>query len=225
MTRRSAGALIALVGVAAAPARASERDGQLWNTVTAVGTLGKDVEVGLDVSARYFEDVSYLGQLLVRPTVTYRISPTVSVTGGYVYSRNDTSTDTRSHEHRALQQLLVRLLRTERGFELATRTRVEQRVREGQPGVAFRLRQQLRGQLPLGEAGLRVTGSCEVLVEVNGPEWGSKRGVEQLRAAAGLILPISNTLSAEAGYMNMRQFRRGENRVNDIATLALAIRF
>lgn len=225
MTRRSAGALIALVGLASAPARASERDRQLWNTVTAVGKLGQDAEIGLDVSARYSEDMSHLGQFLVRPTVTYQISPTVSVTGGYVYSRNDTSTDVPSHEHRALQQILVRLLRTERGVELATRIRVEQRVREGQPGVAFRLRQQLRAQLPLGETGLRATGSCEVLVEANGPDWGPRRGIEQLRAAAGLILPISKALSAEAGYMNMRQFRRGENRVNDIATLALAARF
>lgn len=218
--------LVAVAALASAAANARDHDVQIWNTVSATKAVSPTTDIVVDISARYFEDASYIGQFLFRTGVTRKLGGGVSVTGGYIYSRNDRS-DAASelHEHRAWEQVQVRLLRTRGGFELTTRTRLEQRFLQGERDVALRFRQQLRAQLPLGKTGVGIAGSYEILAEANGPSWGPKRGIEQLRTYAGLTLPIDKRLSADLGYLNIHVFRRGENRVNDIATLTLSARF
>lgn len=215
--------LLALSAGVAAPAVASERDAQLWITAMAVAPVSARAEAQLDLSVRYFEDASHLGQVLVRPMVTYRVGPAVSVTGAYVYSRGDTSAGRPTHEHRALQQAQFRLARA-RGVELTARTRLEQRFQAGEGGTAFRIRQQLRGQASIG-ARVRAYAAYEVFLEASGPDWGPERGVEQLRATAGATAPLAGRLSIDLGYMSLRQFRRGGNRVADIALLSLVARY
>lgn len=222
--RLTASALILHLGLSAAPALASDHDQQLWSTVAATGRVSRDTDIAAEINARYGDGVSRLTQFVVRIGIIRRVAPAVAVAGGYVYARASRPGGPTTHEHRAWQQIAFTLQQGDSAPTLTARTRAEQRFREGERATAWRVRQQLRIQLPLGGGPIAAVLFQETFLAVNATDWSGRAGVEQLRAFAGLNRPPTNRIAIETGYLNQRLIRRGADQVNHIGLVNLNIR-
>ena len=137
----------------ATPAIAQDEDFNVWTGQFA--TINVDdadkIFVRLEAQERFTNDADRLGQLLLRPAAGYRISDTVSVVGGYAYILTNPPGPAETNEHRIFQELNVRLLRTESGVTLDSRTRFEQRLFEEDSETGLRLRQFIQLRVPVSE--------------------------------------------------------------------------
>lgn len=213
-------ALLALL--AAAPARAD--DGQIWATLLAQGPVKGDTLLWLEVQPRFTNDASRLGQLVLRPAVGWRLGRDVSAHIGYHYQRNDPEGGPVATEHRAWQQVMFPLLRVEDRLLLG-RIRMEERKFVGQGDIGLRLRTQARLQIPLGGKG--TAGPLlwtEGFWSLNNTDWGQRTGLGQVRAFAGVLVPLNRHLNLEAGYMNQTILRAGADQSNHVANIALVYR-
>lgn len=91
--------------IAAAPASASDHDEQVWTSATATTALSPKVDTTLELHSRYTDDVSRVGQVLIRPSVTYKLPRGWSVTAGYVYVRTRFENTAANDEHRSWGRL------------------------------------------------------------------------------------------------------------------------
>jgi hypothetical protein len=209
---------------AASPAKASDHDPQAWLSLTATVAVAKRVDATMEVHTRFTDDASRLGQLLLRPSVTLKLDDRFSLAGGYVYVRNDLRGTLTSEEHRLWQQLGY-VLHQRNGVRLSGRTRIEQRQRAGAPAdLGWRLRQQLRLQLPLPRSKVAALVWNETFMQLNDTRWGARGGIDQVRSFAGLSVPITSRFSVEPGYLNQAVFRVGADRINHIAVAAFVAR-
>ena len=207
----------------AAPAQATDHDAQVWTSLTATAPMSKRVDVTLEAHGRFSDDVSRLGQLLLRPSATLKLPGGASVAVGYVYARTAFANTRTNEEHRSWQQVGYRLHENGR-MRLTGRTRMEQRFRVGATDdVGWRLRQQLRVQaIRPGKVAPLVWN--ETFVQLNDTRWGARSGVDQVRTFVGASVPLNKALSIEPGYLNQTIFRAGPERVNHIALAALVAR-
>ena len=215
---------IAMALTVLGPARAAEDDLNVWAAATASIDVGKKGVVWLEAQTRLTDDVSRLGQLLVRPAIGYKLDSTTTVFLGYVYVRTDPVGPALSKEHRIFQQASFRLAGDGKGVTLTGRTRLEQRFRDDRSGTGLRLRQQLRLTAPLQDSARAVAWS-EPFIGLNSTGWGQKTGVNVWRNFVGVSIPVSPRLVVEPGYLNQYVVRTGRDRVDHIASLTLNTRF
>ena len=158
------------------------------------------------------------------PSATLKLPHGAAASLGYVYARTGFANTRSNEEHRAWQQVGYRLLRRD-GALLTGRTRLEQRFRVGASGdVGWRLRQQVRLQLPLQESKAAALVWNETFVQLNDTRWGARGGVDQVRTFVGASFPLTRTRSVEPGFLNQTIFRIGSERVNHIALAAFVAR-
>lgn len=211
-----------------APAYAAEEDTQTWAAVHGmVGLgglgLGGRAVVNFDYQARITDTHSRAGQILLRQAIGYRLNPKTSVFGGYAYVRTDNLGAKVLDEHRLFQQVNFSLLDGGTQGAITGRTRLEQRFVEGSGEVGWRLRQQVRGALPIGK-GFALVGSAEPFLAFNRTGWGQKAGFDQLRLFGGLSVPLARGFAIETGYMGQYIAREAKaDRMNHIFSLALTI--
>lgn len=211
----------------AAPAWASDHDAQTWASITATTALSPQLDATLEQHSRYTDEVSRVGQVLIRPSVTYKLPRGWSVTAGYVYVRTRFANTVANDEHRTWQQVGYTFASNPAsGLALTGRTRVEQRFRPDADGTGWRLRQQLRAQIPLPGGGpVRAVVWNETFVGLNTTEWDRHRGVDQTRTFIGASLPVAKGITVEPGYLNQTVFRIGPERVNHILAANVFARF
>lgn len=223
--RRAALALAASAAFPAA-AHAQDEDLQQWTLLAAQGPVSDKVVIYAEVQPRFTDDVSRLGQLLIRPAIGYRITPDVTAFLGYAYVRTEPLNGRATDEHRVFQQLSFPILKGAGGFTVTGRTRLEQRTVVGAEEMGWRFRQQVRAQAPIRRGGqLQAIAWTEPFYNFDTTDWGQRRGFDQVRTFIGLGVPITAGLTAEPGYLNQTVFRRGEDRVNHVANLTLFYRF
>jgi hypothetical protein len=183
--------------------------------------------VTLEAHSRYTDGPSRMGQLLVRPSLTYRLPRGWSLAAGYVYVRTRFAGTAANDEHRLWYQAGYAFARNDtRGLLLSGRTRIEQRFRPDACGVGWRLRQQLRAQLPLTKAGpVRAVVWNESFVGLNTTSWDRHPGTDQVRTFLGVSLPVAQGMTVEPGYMNQAIFRTGPDRVNHVLAANIFARF
>ncbi|TKD50866.1 DUF2490 domain-containing protein [Sphingomonas baiyangensis] len=212
--------------LAAAPAHADE-DVQGWGAAVAQGAVRGDLYVWLEGQWRVTDDVSRTGQVILRPAAGIRFAPDSTALAGYAFIRTTPENGVASNEHRLWQQVQVPLLRDAGGRPLLiSRTRLEQRMIEGAGETGWRLRQFVRGQLPIAQGGaVQAIAITEGFFNLNGTDWGARAGIDQWRTFVGVGLPVARRLRIEPGYLNQRVFRRGEDRTNHVlnATLFYAL--
>ena len=213
--------------IAAAPASASDQDEQVWTSATATTALSPKVDATLELHSRYTDGVSRVGQVLIRPSVTYKLPRGWSVTAGYVYVRTRFENTSANDEHRSWQQIGYTLAaNAETGLAITGRTRVEQRFRPDADGVGWRLRQQVRAQLPLARNNeVRAVVWNETFIGLNTTAWDRHDGVDQIRTFIGVSLPVADGVTVEPGYLNQTVFRIGPERVNHIMAANIFARF
>ena len=128
---------------------AAEDDGNVWLGQFATITASDKVYVRLEAQERFTNDVERLGQMLLRSLVGYRISKDVNIGAGYAYVLTDPVGPVKLNEHRFYQELNIRLLSTEDGVTLDSRTRLEQRTFEERADTQWRLRQFVQLRVPV----------------------------------------------------------------------------
>jgi hypothetical protein len=217
--------------LAATPALAAEEDTQVWLAQQSFLNLNKDLVLFTDLQVRLTDDAARAGQAIARGALGVRLDPSTTVWGGYGYIRSDPQGGRVSHEHRLFEQVTWRAFGDGAGNgttrpTLTGRTRLEQRMVEGQQGTGWRLRQLVRLDVPLGKPGSpQAVVWAEPFVGLNRTGWGQKSGFDQLRGFAGLALPVGKGISVEAGYSGQYVSRPArDDRMNHIASLSLMIR-
>lgn len=111
------------------------------------------------------------------------------------------------------------------GVRIVSRTRLEQRFQRGDDGVSWRLREQLRGEVPTGggTAPSLVLWS-EPFVVVRATRL-APAGLAQIRNFAGVSVPVGPHATAEFGYLNQHQFRAAGDLSTNAVPLILLFHF
>lgn len=222
MTLRLA-SLASLALLATAPARAAEDDINIWLGQFATINASDKVYVRLEAQERFTNDAGRLGQLLLRSMVGYRIDKNITIGVGYAYVRTDPVGPAILNEHRYYQELNVRLLSTEGGVTLDSRTRLEQRTFEEREDTSWRLRQSVQLRVPISEKN-KLVAYTEPFIDLN--ETGVQRGgVSIWRNFVGLSLPLAKNIEVVPGYLNQHVFRDGRDRSDHTANVNLFMTF
>ena len=216
--------LAGFVTTGATTAYATEEDAQVWTVLNVTGKLNDKVVLAFDGQTRFSNDAQRLGQLLLRPSVGWRLDSTTTASLGYAYVRTAPLGRPTTHEHRAWQQLSYRLAGDGKGVTLTGRTRLEERRVEGRDETGWRLRQQIRVTAPL-KNGVRGVAWTEPFVGLNQTGWGQREGLNVLRSFVGVSAPITKTVTLEPGYLNQRTYRVGPDLVAHTAALWINVQF
>lgn len=212
-----------MLAVIAAPAMAAEEDGNVWLAQFVTLNTGEKVFVRLEAQERFTNDSSRLGQLLLRSMVAYRIAKGAHVGVGYAYVLTDPIGPPRFDEHRFFQELGIRLIATESGITLDSRTRLEQRTFEQRAGTDWRLRQWLQLRIPVSKNS-RLSFNTEPFFDLSeGPV--QRGGLSVWRNFAGVAVTLGDGIEVVPGYLNQRVFRDGEDRIDHTANVSLFMTF
>lgn len=225
---RLAGMLAALLPALGGGALGAQADDtQLWSLNVVQGSFGSRGRWYAEVQPRVTDDVSRRGQLLLRPAIGLRLSSRVEALVGYAYVRTDALEAPTVKEHRLWQQLQWTALDRPGGLRITGRSRLEQRVVEGDLDLGWRLRQQLRAQHPLarGRGAPAAVLWTEPFLQLDDTRWGARSGIDQWRTFAGVAIPVGRRLTLEPGYMQQRVAQPGRDRVNDIVSVNVFVRF
>ena len=204
----------------ASTAHANEDDFNIWLGQFATINLSDDVYVRVEAQERFTNDADRLGQLLLRSLVGYRIDKDVNIGAGYAYVLTDPVGPARLNEHRFYQELNIRLLSTEGGVTLDSRTRLEQRTFEEREDTSWRLRNFVQLRVRITEKGHRVVAYTEPFIDLN--ETGVQRGGLSIwRNFVGLSIPVTKNIEVVPGYLNQHVFRDGQDRSDNTANVNL----
>lgn len=207
-----------------ATAHAAQEDEQVWLAQFSTIEVGDKVLLFSDVQLRFTDGADRLGQVLLRPAVGYRITPSDTLFLGYAYVRTEPLNGKPTDEHRVFQQALVRIAGKPGKPTVIARTRLEQRWIEGRSDMGWRLRQQVRADLPTGQ-GFNAIVWAEPFVNFDTTSWGQRAGFDQLRVFGGVGVPVARGIAIEAGYSGQYVNRfRVPDRLNHIASLSLTLR-
>ena len=223
MTFRHLSRLLIAVALVTPAAAAAEDDANIWLGQFATINATKKVYVRLEAQERFTNDADRLGQLLLRSLVGYRLNKNVNIGAGYAFVLTDPVGPIRLNEHRFYQELNVRLLSTEGGVTLDSRTRFEQRTFEEREDTALRLRQFIQLRVPVSGAN-KLVASTEPFVDLN--ETSVQRGGLSIwRNFVGVSVPLAKGAEIVPGYLNQHVFRDGEDRSDHAATVNLFVNF
>lgn len=217
---RAAATVLAALAMAS-PAQASEDDFNIWLGQFATINASDSIYVRLEAQERFTDDADRLGQLLLRSLVAYRISQKVNLGVGYAYVLTQPGDRIALNEHRFYQEVNVRLLQTEAGVTLDSRTRVEQRTFEERDGTAWRLRQFVQLRVPIS-ARNKLVAYTEPFIDLNQTSV-QRGGVSIWRNFAGVSIPLASKVEMVPGYLNQHVFRNGRDRSDHVANINLFV--
>jgi hypothetical protein len=213
----------ALLALTAVPAAAAEDDGNVWLGQFATINATDKVYVRLEAQERFTNDAERLGQLLLRSLVGYRITKDVNIGAGYAFVLTDPIGPVELNEHRFYQELNVRLLSTEGGVTLDSRTRLEQRTFEEREDTQWRLRQFVQLRVPVS-GNNKIVAYTEPFIDLD--EGSVQRGGLSIwRNFVGVSVPLAKGIEVVPGYLNQHVFRDGRDRSDHTANINLFMTF
>ena len=213
----------ALLALSAAPAAAAEDDGNVWLGQFATINATDKVYVRLEAQERFTNDAERLGQLLLRSLVGYRITKDVNIGAGYAFVLTDPVGPVELNEHRFYQELNVRLLSTEGGVTLDSRTRLEQRTFEEREDTQWRLRQFVQLRVPVS-GNNKIVAYTEPFIDLNETDV-QRGGLSIWRNFVGVSIPLAKGIEVVPGYLNQHVFREGQDRSDHTANVNLFMTF
>ena len=213
----------ALLALTATPAAAAEDDGNVWLGQFATINATDNVYVRLEAQERFTNDAERLGQLLLRSLVGYRINKDVNIGAGYAFVLTDPVGPVELNEHRLYQELNVRLLSTEGGVTLDSRTRLEQRTFEEREDTQWRLRQFVQLRVPVS-GNTKIVAYTEPFIDL---DQGSvqRGGLSIWRNFVGVSVPLAKGIEVVPGYLNQHVVRDGRDRSDHTANVNLFMTF
>lgn len=192
------------------PARAeTSHDEQVWLQVVAQGPVAGKVVYLAELQPRFGDRAKGLSQMVIRGAVGVKITDRLTIYQGYAHARTPAVGRPDASENRSFQQISWSL-GNPGGVALSTRTRFEQRWLSTGDDMSWRLRQSVRGAVPIAAGGkVKLLGSVEVFVALDDTDWGARSGLDRVRTFAGVELPFSGKSTIELGYLN--QYVNGAN--------------
>lgn len=195
----------AALAVLAAPAHAD--DFQQWAQLGAKVDLSDKLVLQDELVARFSDNRSGLYEIENSLLLGYKLSKKVTAWAGYVHNPNYNAGDFTVMERRAREQITVDNFAKIGAVSLSGRLRLEQRWRDGIDGTGWRTRPYLKASLPLGgKTAPTLNLTEEAFINLNNTSFQSKDGLERLRSAISLSMPVSKVVKLEAGYLNQHRF-------------------
>lgn len=190
---------------ASASAHAQQEDEQFWLQINTHVPLDANTRITLEQIARFSDRQDGLTQSELGVLVGQRVSKNFELGFGYRhvgFHNLNTATD----EERFRQQVVGTF------GPITTRLRVDERFHPDGKEVGIRIRPLVRYNHKLNDNGLAAFVSHESFYLPNATKWGQRRGYERMRNSVGLMVPVSNKISADVGYLNQYRLARGSSR-------------
>jgi hypothetical protein len=204
------GAIFAIMIARPAEAR---QDQQLWTGASASVGLGGKWRLSQDFVARFSDNRNGLYQIQTSTMLGYKLSKSVTLSGGYVHSPLYDGGDFQVVERRAREQISIDNFAEVGPGKLSGRLRMEQRWRDGQDGVGWRVRPYVKYSMPLQKSGDTSLGlSHELYVNLNTTGFQRVEGADRMRNMVAITTKLNKTIGLEAGYLNQYFFVRGRRR-------------
>jgi hypothetical protein len=196
----------------------AEQDAGAWLVTNLTTQLDQRASANLELQHRFVDNASDFSQRLIRPSITYRLDETFTVTLGYAHVLTDPNAGSPFSENRPWQQLGYAIHRNDYGLNVSGRTRLEQRFVETGDDVGWRVRQMFRVEIPFQNKG-QIKGLVwnETFLGLNSTDWGQRDDLDQSRTFVGVMTPVSENVQLEAGYLNQWINRPGEDLINHVA--------
>lgn len=196
-------------GFFATPALAADEDVALWNAQFVKFHADKDdkILIRLESQQRLNEEVTNLGQFILRGLVAYEVNSNLNAGVGYAYFRTESGASPSGviFEHRAYGEVNWRLL-DEPGIRIDTRTRLESRQWANIDDHSIRARSMVQVTVPVAPSGFGPVFFTEPMVNLN-DQPNFPGGFEQIRNFGGVLIPVNENLEFMTGYMNLYQPR------------------
>lgn len=180
----------------------------------------------IDAQARYFDIGSGANQLVLRPSLAYRLDERWAFRAGYGRFRTHSRAGLTVTEDRVWEQVSWRA-KLSPAASLDVRLRAEHRFLSAGDDVGHVLRLRLGYTRPLARGGdTDLVLSVEPFFDLRDTDYGAESGLSQNRIYLGLRWPLTGKVSFAAGYLNQRFFRNNaEDLENHLAVISLDTRF
>lgn len=225
MRRATIGAVVAaMIGTASVSAQTTRGDIQAWPSVAVTAPVGDRFEIRADGLLQVTDDVSRAGRELVRVVIMGDVNEHLALGGGYTWTRVEDLADDRIVEHRAVQQIDLSIPVRLGATVVSSRTRLEERYQDQQAAMAFRLREQVRLDIPFPRRGVRAVVWSEYFYSINRTDWSGASGPRLVLTFVGLHIPVNRRTTIEPGYLNQTNFIVGRNQACHVVAVLFAMR-
>jgi len=197
------------------PARAVDKDAQVWVPITARIKLADRWKLYLEGQQRM--GGNGMRQEVIRSAIGYYLKPYWGLYLGYGWnpSFNDFRNENRVYQESLFDQHFGDL-------RLINRTRLEQRFIEDAQGVAIRLRHMIKVLYPLEHTHhLFFSAYDEPFADLNNVTNGPRAGFDQNRAYVGFRYQVTHAVGVELAYMNQFQNKTTEDISSNNAVVSL----
>lgn len=184
---------------------AASNAGGAWTTLYKSGLLNRGHSegpwrYGLYADVRYTDRLEGVSQATLLPGIGYRINSRLTLWGGYTYFRSTINQGATLDEHRTFEQVSWNMVHWHRA-RLQSRSRLEQRFRDGREGTDLRFRQQFRLDTRFASnPDLKFILGDEVFYHLRDTTW-SREGYGQNRFYTGFGWDY-HSVTVEALYMH-----------------------
>lgn len=216
----------ALALVPVTPAWAQD-DFQQWLTLSARIDPSETLALQNEAVARFSDGDGGLYEIENATMLGLKLSKTVALWAGYVHNPQYDAGSFTIMERRAREQITFDNFASLGAAQVSARLRVEQRWRDGVSGTAWRARPYVKLGVPLGGETAPVFNlTAEPFINLDTTGFQTAEGLERLRSAASLTIPVGKVLRVEAGYLNQHRFvRNGPDTDDHAITVALGFSF
>ena len=207
----------------AAPATARE-DTQYWQNVTVNVALPNNFKIQNETVLRT-SDTRGFYEVENNLMVGKKLNKVVTVWLGYTFDPQYSHGTFIRREHRFRQQVNFDGFAMIGKVKLSGRVRLEERWREGLPGTAYRLRPQVKASVPIaGKTTLTV--SSEPFFNLNNTGFQTVDGLERMRNAIYISVPLGKKVSVDFGYLNQHSFvPNGPDNSDTVLTAGITANF
>lgn len=204
----------------------ANEDSNIWMVTNLTKQINEKLSVNMEGQWRFVDDGSAFGQRLLRPSATYKLNDTFSLTAGYVHVLTNPRNRESFDENRPWQQLGYKLFKNDYGVSFRGRSRIEQRFVETGDDLGWRYRQYFRLDVPVErQSATRLVWWNEMFFELNNTDWGQRDELDQTRNFVGVSFPALDYLRVETGYLNQYINRVDRNIQNHTFASYLNFRF
>jgi hypothetical protein len=207
---------------ATAPAAAS--DTQYWQTLNVSVALPDNFKVSNETVLRS-SDVKGFYEVENNFMVGKKVNKVVTLWLGYTFDPQYSHGNFIRHEHRLRQQVNFDGFAVAGKVKFSGRLRMEERWREGQTGTAWRLRPQIKAVMPIAGK-VTLTLSNEDFIDLNNSSFQTVDGLERMRNAVFVTVPVSKKINIDLGYLNQHGFvPNGHDTSDNVLTAGLSASF
>lgn len=214
-------AVAATLGLAA-PAAAS--DTQYWQTLNLGVALPDNFKVSNETVLRS-SDVKGFYEIENNFMVGKKVNKVVTLWLGYTFDPQYSHGTFTRREHRFRQQINFDNFAVAGKVKWSGRLRLEERWREGLAGTGWRLRPQVKAVMPIAGK-VTLTLSNEDFINLNNSSFQTVDGLERMRNAVFVTVPVSKKINIDFGYLNQHGFvPNGRDTSDNVLTAGLSASF